>query len=169
MMEIREETPADHAAIGEVVRRAFGDEPVAELVECLREDEVVVAALVAVEDGQVVGHIMFTETPIETDGGEIAGAILSPLAVIPERQKVGIGSALVRRGIEVCRERGRVALLVLGHPTYYPRFGFSTEVAQRVRSKYSGKGRAYMAMELTPGALAAGGTARVPAAFDLVD
>jgi putative acetyltransferase len=169
MLEIRDETPADHGAIREVVGRAFGDEPVPDLVDCLRENEVVVASLVAVEDGQVVGHIVFTETPIETNRGTIAGAILSPLAVIPERQGVGIGSALVRRGIEVCRERGQVVLLVLGHPTYYPRFGFSAEVAQGVHSKYSDKGRAYMAMELTPGVLASGGTARVPATFDLFE
>ncbi|HEY7033202.1 MAG TPA: N-acetyltransferase [Thermomicrobiales bacterium] len=169
MLEIRDETPADYAAIGEVVGRAFGDEPIPELVDRLRRDEVVVASLVAVEDGQVVGHIMFTETPIETGGEEIAGAILSPLAVTPERQGAGIGSALVRQGIEVCRERGRAALLVLGHPTYYPRFGFSPELAHRVRSKYSDKGKAYMAMELTPGALANGGTARVPATFDLFE
>jgi putative acetyltransferase len=169
MLELREETPADHEAIREVVGRAFDDEKIADLVDRLREDGVVVTSLVAVEDGQVVGHILFTETPIETDEGVIDGATLSPLAVMPERQGGGIGSALARRGIEVCRERRRAALIVLGHPTYYPRFGFSAEVARRVRSKYSEKGQAYMAMELTPGALAIGGTARVPAAFDLVD
>jgi putative acetyltransferase len=169
MLEIREETPADHATIRDVVRRAFGDEQVAELVDRLRADGVVVTSLVAVEDGRVVGYILLTETPIETAAGVAAGATLSPLAVAPERQGIGIGSALARRGIAVCREQGRAAVIVLGHPTYYPRFGFSAEVARRVRSKYSAKGPAYMALELMPGALASGGTARVPAAYDLVD
>ncbi|MEA2528235.1 MAG: putative acetyltransferase [Thermomicrobiales bacterium] len=169
MTQIREETPADYDAIREVNRRAFGEENVAELVDHLRDDGVVIASLVASEAGQVLGHILFSETPIETEQGVLAGAILSPLAVVPERQGVGIGSALVRRGIEVCRERGRTVLMVLGHPTYYPRFGFSAELARNVRSKYSGAGDAFMAMELEPGALAGGGTARVPAAFDLVD
>jgi putative acetyltransferase len=169
MVEIRDETPADHAAIREVVRRAFDEENVAELVDHLRADGVVIASLVAVENDQVVGHILFSETPIDTDHGVIAGATLSPLAVVPERQGIGIGSALVERGIGVCRERGRGAIIVVGHPTYYPRFGFSAELASAVRSKYSGAGEAFMALELMPGALAGGGTARVPAAFDLVD
>jgi putative acetyltransferase len=169
MLEIREETPGDHQAIRDVVARAFDDETVAALVDRLRADGVVVTSLVAVEDGRVVGHILFSETPIDIEKGVVEGATLSPLAVAPERQGEGIGSALARRGIEVCRERGKSVLIVLGHPTYYPRFGFSAEVARRVRSKYSDKGPAYMAMELTPGALATGGTARVPAAFDLVD
>lgn len=169
MLEIRDETPADRAAIRGVVGRAFGDERIAALVDRLREDGVVVASLVAVEDGEVVGHVLFSATPIETNDGIVDGAILAPLAVLPERQGRGVGSALARRGIEVCRERGRQALLVLGHPTYYPRFGFSADLARWVRSKYSDKGQAYMAVELTPGALANGGTARVPAAFDLVD
>jgi putative acetyltransferase len=169
VIEIREETAADYEAIREVNRQAFGEEPVAELVDHLRDDGVVIASLVAVDGDQVVGHILFSETPLETPHGTQAGATLSPLAVLPARQRTGIGSALVRRGIEVCRERGKVAILLIGHPDYYPRFGFSSTLARQIQSKYSAIGDPYMAIELVPDVLAEGATAHVPKAFDLVD
>lgn len=169
MLQIREETATDLAAIRDVNRRAFGREGEARLVDRLREDGLVVTSLVAVEDGLVVGHILFTDLTIETDRGDVAAATLAPLAVIPERQRAGIGSALTQRGLVVCRERGKAAVVLVGHPTYYPRFGFSAELAQSIRSPYSGAGEAWMALELTPGALAGGGETRFPAAFALVD
>jgi putative acetyltransferase len=169
MVQIREETAADLEAIRDVNRRAFAGESEALLVDRLREDGVVVTSLVAVESERVVGHILFTELTIETDRGPVAAATLAPLAVFPERQRAGIGSALTRRGLEVCRERGKDAVVVVGHPSYYPRFGFSAELAKTIRSQYSGAGEAWMALELTPGALVGGGEARFPAAFDLVD
>jgi putative acetyltransferase len=98
----------------------------------------------------------------------IPAAALAPLAVAPARQRRGIGSALVRRGLDVCRERGRAAVIVLGHPSYYPRFGFSAALARGFRAPYAGE--AFMALELTPGALAAGaGDVRYPKAFELVN
>ncbi len=166
-MEIRDETPADLDAIREVHRLAFGGEREVGLVDRLRADGLVVASLVAVEAGAVVGHVLFSPLPITTDHGVVAAAALAPLAVVPARQRQGIGSALVRRGLEVCCERGRAAVIVLGHPAYYPRFGFSAELARAVRAPYSGE--AFMALELTPGALTSGpGTARYPDAFALV-
>jgi putative acetyltransferase len=169
VVQIREETTADLEAIREVIGRAFGEEPVAPLVDRLRDDGLVVTSLVAIEDGQVIGHILFSALAIETDRGAVPAATLSPLGVIPERQRLGIGSALVHRGLAVCRERGLAAVVVVGHPIYYPRFGFSAELARAVRSRYSGAGEAWMALELTPGALAGGGEARIPSVFDLVD
>ena len=87
------------------------------------------------------------------------------MAVIPQRQRRGIGSALVRRGLGVCRERGKSIVVVLGHPAYYGRFGFSTELAKNLRGPYSGN--AWMALELIPGALkGVKGIVRYPKAFD---
>jgi len=169
VVEIREETAADVEAIREVIRRAFGDEPVSPLVDRLRDDGLVVTSLLAVEGERIVGHVLFSVLEIETGSGVVATATLSPLGVVPERQRAGIGSELVRRGLEVCRERGRAAVVVVGHPSYYPRFGFSAELAKTIRSRYSGAGEAWMALELRPGALVGGGEARFPAAFDLVD
>ena len=166
---IRDETPNDLDAIREVNRRAFGGEAEARLVDRLRDDGLVVASLVAIEGERIAGHILFSDLPIKTEYGVIPAAALAPVAVVPERQRAGIGSALVQRGLETCRERGRTAVVVLGHPTYYPRFGFSAGLARTIHSPYSGAGEAFMALELTPGALASGGVARYPAAFDMVD
>jgi putative acetyltransferase len=165
---VREETPQDHEAIREVNRLAFKGEEEAQLVDRLRADGLVVASLVAVEDGQVVGHILFSELAIQTNEGGLRAVALAPMAVRPEAQRRGIGSALVRQGLRVCRERGRSAVIVVGHPAYYPRFGFSAERARNLRSPFSGD--AFMALELTPRALEnVIGTVRYPEAFGLAD
>ncbi len=168
MICIREETPEDHEAIREVNRLAFGGDDEARLVDRLREEGLVVASLVAVEDGLVVGHILFSELPVETEVGVLPAVALAPMAVRPERQRQGIGSALVRRGLAVCRERGRAIAVVVGHPEYYPRFGFSPALARQLRAPFSGE--AFMAVELEPGALdGVTGTVRYPEAFGGVD
>jgi putative acetyltransferase len=163
---IREETPDDHAAIRKVNLLAFGGSEEADIVDRLRSGGLVVASLVAVLDGQVVGHILFSELPVDAQHSTIPAVSLAPMAVRPEWQRRGIGSELVRRGLEVCRERGKAAVLVLGHPEYYPRFGFSSELAKNLRSPFSGE--AWMAVELTPGVLSGiQGTVRYPDAFGL--
>lgn len=164
-MLIREELPGDYHAIGEVNRKAFDGDVEAHLVERLRSDGVVIASLVTVYNDEIVGHVMFTDLSIETDHGVIHAASLAPMAVLPKFQRQGIGSALVRHGLEVCRERGESIVVVVGHPEYYPRFGFSTELAANLHGPYSGP--AWMALELVPGALSGvRGTVRYPAAFD---
>jgi putative acetyltransferase len=111
----------------------------------------------------IVGHVLFSRLPIEQVGGVVEGAALAPVAVRPEWQRQGIGSALIRHGLAVCRERGIAAIVVLGHPEYYPRFGFSADLAQNLIAPFSGP--AFMALELRPGALSGGGTVRYAAAF----
>ena len=111
---------------------------------------------------------MFSKLPIETDGGVLRGVALAPMAVSPELERQGIGSALVKRGIELCRDRAYVVVVVLGDPAYYSRFGFSAERATRLRSPYSGE--ALMALELTPGVLKEGvGVLRYSDAFSLAE
>ena len=150
---IRPARPADYAAIREVVKAAFTDEfhkaSEHDLVDALRADGAALVALVAEDDGEVVGHILFS--PLTTDTGQ-AFAALAPVAVKPGLQKAGAGSALCRVGIEACRALGQEAVIVLGHPAYYPRFGFTAEAAATVRSVYAGR-PSFMAMALTPGAL----------------
>ena len=165
MIELRDEMLADDRAIGEVHRRAFGGEVEARLVDRLRADGLIVASVVAVEAGRVVGHVLFSDLSIETARGVVDAVALAPLAIVPEWQGCGIGTALVWRGLARCRERGRAAVVVLGHPGYYPRFGFSVELARPLRAPYAGE--AFMALELTPGVLADGGTVRYPDAFRL--
>jgi putative acetyltransferase len=137
-------------------------------VDRLRSDGLVVVSLVAVQAGSVIGHILFSKLPVETADGAIAAVALAPMAVRPEWQRRGVGSALVREGLIQCRERGKAAAIVLGHPNYYPRFGFSATLAKGLTSPFSGAGEAWMALELQPGALAGvAGIVRYPEAFQL--
>jgi len=146
---IREEVPGDASAIRRVVEEAFGGPVEAQLVELLREADDMVLALVA-EDSEsrgVVGFVLFSR--MELDDVRTVG--LAPVAVVPARQKSGIGSALIRAGLERLRERGEEAVFVLGHAEYYPRFGFQHDLAAQFESPYSGPH--FFALELVPGVL----------------
>ena len=162
---IRPEMTADHAVIREVNRLAFGCEDEARLVDALRDGGHTGISLVAEEDGRVVGHILFSDLPIVTPGGEVQALALAPLAVLPSHQRRGIGSRLVRQGLRSCTGAGHRIVVVLGHPEFYPRFGFSAKTAERLKSPYSGP--AFMAIELVPGALGGvEGEVRYPPPFD---
>ena len=115
-----------------------------------------------------MGHILFSELPIETDQGVLDAVSLAPMSVLPKWQRRGIGSALVRHGLEACRERGKAIVVVVGHPGYYPRFGFSAALAKNLYGPFSGE--AWMAIELKPGALeGVRGAVRYPEAFGGLD
>ena len=151
-MLIRIETAADHEAVRQVNRLAFGQEAEGRLVDELRDGGYAPLSLVAEDHGQIVGHIMFSDLPIHTSGGVVNSLALAPMAVIPRCQRQGIGSALVREGLRFCREWRHRIVVVLGHTEFYPRFGFSPKLAEPlVCSFYSGP--ALMALELVPGAL----------------
>ena len=151
-VNIRAETAADLDAIRHVNRLAFGQHDEARLVDALRDGGYVRASLVAEKDGQVVGHILFSDLPIITGAGTVPALALAPMAVLPGFQNQGVGSALVQRGLEVCRQQGHRIVVVLGHPHFYPRFGFSSKLAEQLESPYSGR-ESFMAVELVPGAL----------------
>ncbi len=149
---IRHETTADHEAVRHVNRLAFGQDDEAGIVDALRSGGYVRVSLVAEVEGRVVGHILFSDLPILTDGGTVPALSLAPMAVLPEYQRKGIGSALVQKGLEVCRGGGHRIVVVLGHPDFYPRFGFSAKRAERLSSPFGGRA-AWMALELVPGVL----------------
>lgn len=151
-INVREEQPGDCAAIFEVVRQAFQQDAEARLVDRLREGGYVRLSLVAEDEGEIVGHILYSELPIVGATGTTSALALAPMAVVPERQLQRIGSALIRRSLELCRDRGHKIVVVLGHKHYYPRFGFSPELALPLESPYAGE--SFMALELMPGALA---------------
>ena len=113
----------------------------------------------------VLGHILFGKLLIETEARSLRGASLAPLAVRPDRQRQGIGSRLTRAGLEACRNARVEAVVVLGHPEYYPRFGFSADTARRLQAPFSGL--AFMALALTPSALDHGGQVKYQMAFGL--
>jgi putative acetyltransferase len=149
---IRPETAADHEAIRHVNRLAFGQQDEALLVDALRDGGYVRASLVAEKDAQIVGHILFSDLPIITEAGAVPALALAPMAVLPGFQRQGIGSALVRRGLDECRRQGHRIAVVVGHPHFYPRFGFSSKLAANLASPFSGQ-ESFMALELVPGAL----------------
>jgi putative acetyltransferase len=149
---IRSETTADLDAIRHVNRLAFGQDDEARLVDALRGGGYVRVSLVAEQAGQVVGHILFSDLPIHTEAGTVSALALAPMAVVPTFQKQGIGSALVRQGLEECRRQGHQIVVVVGHPHFYPRFGFSSKLAERLISPFSGR-ESFMSLELVPGAL----------------
>lgn len=159
---IRHAAAADHAAIREINVAAFGKPDEADLIERLRADGDKVFELVAVEDGAVVGHILYSR--LWADSVNLYAA-LAPMAVRPDRQKSGVGSRLVKASLETAREFGAHAVIVLGHPAYYPRFGFTAEAARAVKAPYSGS-PAFMALEIEDGALAEPVMVAYPDAFN---
>jgi putative acetyltransferase len=151
---IRAEQDGDADEIRFVIEHAFGQSDEADVVDALRGLPGALS-LVASVDNRVVGHILFT--PVQIDGVPAeAGAVgLAPLAVLPEWQRCGIGSALVRRGVDACRSLGAGVVVVLGHPRFYPRFGFVPASTAGLACEFPVLPEAFMVLELQPRTLAA--------------
>lgn len=147
---IRPETGQDQEAIWSVNQAAFEGDAEANLVDALRDGRFFAVSLVAEVDGEIVGHILFSRVAIVTNVGTVDALSLAPMAVLPSHQRQGIGSRLVEAALEACREAGHRIVVVLGHPEFYPRFGFSAELAWPLESPFGG-GEAWMALELVPG------------------
>jgi putative acetyltransferase len=153
MILVRNEKDEDIPAIRIVHERAFGRPAEADLVDALRRNGKATLSLVAEDDGQVVGHILFSPVTIESGGNVVVGVGLAPLAVLPEAQNRGVGSLLVKGGLDRCREAGRQFAVVLGHHDYYPRFGFVPASRYGIKSEYDVADENFMAMELQASAL----------------
>lgn len=135
---IRGEAPADTAAIRSVNMAAFGGAQEAALVDALRADGDLVLSLVAEADAMIVGHLAFSRMQVAQDGGDSPAVALAPLAVTPDQQRQGIGSALVKSALKLLSESGELLVFVLGEPGYYGRFGFRAAPAARFVSPYAG-------------------------------
>lgn len=146
---IRHAHPTDRPSIRAIVEAAFGQPDEADLVERLRADGDVMFELVEEDAGEVIGHILYSR--LWADSVNLYAA-LAPLAVRPDRQRDGVGKRLTAASIETAKEFGAQAVIVLGHPKYYPKFGFTTDAAAKVKSPYSGS-PAFMALALEAGAL----------------
>jgi putative acetyltransferase len=168
-MLIRAERDTDRAAVHAVNAAAFPTPLEADLVDALRRQAHLLISLVAERDGAILGHILFS--PVTLEGRpDLRLMGLAPMAVAPGHQRSGIGSALVRAGLDECRQLGFSAVVVLGHPEYYPRFGFTPAVRYGLRSEYDVPDEVFMAMELVPGALRdAPGTIKYHPAFSSVE
>ena len=163
---VRGETAGDYSGIRQVNEAAFGTSEEADLVEALRADGDVLVSSVAELERQIVGHILFSRMLIETPAAMIPAVALAPMAVAPAYQRQGIGGRLITDGLEALRSLGERIVIVVGHPTYYPRFGFSSERARPLGHPFPPD--AFMALELAPGALDdTRGWVKYPRAFRL--
>ena len=131
---------------------AFETDAEADLVEGLRGSGVSLVSLVAETDGEIIGHILFSPVWLNDDASlNVMG--LGPMAVVPNRQRKGVGSALLRQGLICCKDLGARAVVVIGHPEYYPRFGFVPSTRWNIRCEYEVPPEAFMAIELKAGYL----------------
>ena len=137
MIAIRLEKAEDASRIRQVNELAFGEPTEAILVDRLRQSCSEALSLVA-EDDFVVGHILFTPVEVDRAGRRFRGMGLAPMAVVPDRQREGIGTQLVREGLRVLRERACPYVVVIGHPEYYPRFGFESASARGLSCQWEG-------------------------------
>jgi putative acetyltransferase len=154
VIEFRAEGPSDARGIHDLNVLAFGQPTEAEIVDALRISCADFLSLVARDEGAVVGHILFTPATIEREGHRIVGMGLAPLAVVPERRGQGIGSELVLRGLNILRERKVPFVVVLGHPGFYPRFGFERASAHGLSCQWEGvPDEAFMVLVLDPPAM----------------
>lgn len=151
-MQIRAEVEQDRDAVYALNRAVFDADIEADLVDALRLRADPHISLVAEDGGEVIGQIMFSPATLSADP-EFHAMALGPMAVKSGRQSQGIGSALVRDGLAACKQLGYQAVFVLGHPQYYPRFGFVPASRYLISSAYQVPDEVFMALELIPGAL----------------
>jgi putative acetyltransferase len=154
MTRVRREEPDDVTAIHHINERAFNQPAEACLVDALRRNGAAILSLVAVDDDRIVGHILFSPVVIESENVRCDAVGLAPMAVLPEYQGRGIGSMLVQEGLEQLRGMGHQIVVVLGHPGFYPRFGFMPSRPHGITSTYNVPDDVFMVAELRPGALA---------------
>ena len=148
MIEIRQEQPRDIRQIQQLNIQAFGGRQEAELVDKLRSRCSDLLSLVAVLQDKVVGHILFSPVSVSSNQRTVVGMGLAPMAVIPEYQRQGIGGSLIKTGIAKLTKKRCPFLVVLGHPDYYPRFGFEPASGCGIRSEWKVPDEAFLIMVL---------------------
>lgn len=159
MIGIRPESPEDIDFLDPLLEAAFSRPDEAQIVRRLRDTPDLILSLVAESHGQIIGHVMFSRAAAVSESSTAQLACLAPMAVHPSRQRLGLGAALIRRGLEIVRQLKFPAVIVVGEPAYYSRFGFSPEAAALLDSPYSGP--FLQALDLSPGFLASLGPARL--------
>jgi len=163
-MNVRFERPGDIEKIKGVNLQAFETGTEADLVDTLRNTDLELISLVAEENGEVIGHILFSPVTL---AGDLRIMGLGPMAVIPNWQSKGVGTKLVNAGLQACEKAGYEAVVVLGHADYYPRFGFAPSVNFGIKSEYDVPPEVFMVKELRKGAFkGASGTIKYHQVFN---
>lgn len=148
---IREEHPDDIEAIRSVNEKAFAQSQESHIVDALRSNSAALLSLVAIVDNEIVGHIIYSPATVHSEHGDILGAALGPMAVLPEYQRKGIGSKLVDTGNQELRAKDVPFIIVLGHPHYYPRFGFEPASRHGIRCEWEVPDDVFMVLILDQG------------------
>ena len=163
---IRAEQPEDVEEIRQINRKAFGAEAEANLVDALRASGIPCISLVAEDGNRLIGYILFSPVTLDGDTTGVALTGLAPMAVLPDWQNKGVGSTLVEEGLRLCKQAGYTAVVVLGHPEFYPRFGFVPSEYFGITSEYDVPADVFMIREFHDGALdGCGGIIRYHCAF----
>lgn len=154
-VKIRQESEADSTEVLEVIRLAFGRNAESQLVEKFRQNPNYIPelSLVAEYEGHVIGHILFFPIEVKVDGEALQTLVLAPLSVHPSYQWRGVGGELAKAGLATAKQRGYPSVLVLGHPNYYPRFGFRRASEWGFKMKEADPPEAFMAIEFIEGEL----------------
>lgn len=155
MITLRKETKKDYPEISKVNDIAFGRKAESKMIIALRKNKEFISELsiVAEINEQLVGHILFTPVKIEADSESFSTLCLAPMSVLPEYQQKSIGKLLVIQGLQVAKDLGYKSVVVLGHPSFYPKFGFQPASKWEIKSPFPAPDEAFMAIELAPDGL----------------
>jgi len=155
MIVVRSEKPEDYDLIYSINKIAFDGEVEAKLVNNLRKTTEFIPelSLVAEKERKIVGHILFSVINIKTDSNRLPVLALAPMAVLPDYQKQGIGSLLIKEGLKKCKELGYKVVVLVGHPDYYPRFGFIKASDKGLKLPFDAPNETFMVYEIVPNSL----------------
>ena len=154
MINFREEMSGEETAIRDVNEQAFGRTEEAALVDAIRKRDAIALSMVAAENSRVVGHILFTPVTIKGADSEFQALGLGPVAVLPSHQHKGVGSELLRKGLDRCRKLGHEIIVVVGEPAFYSRFGFVAAKGKGIDCEFDVPDEVFMVLELRENALA---------------
>lgn len=159
MITIRQERQTDYRKTEEVVQQAFlheefSDKKEHELVKRIRECDAFIPELsIVAVDEKIVGHIMLSKITIEQGATSVESLALAPVSVARSHQKKGIGGKLIAYALEKAKELGYGSVVVLGHPEYYPKFGFKKASEWNIKAPFEVPDEVFMVMELTENSL----------------
>ena len=152
-MIFRPETTQDIDAVRRVNNAAFERHNESAIITELRKAEAVTLSMVAEQDNQIIGNVIFSPAKLENKKRARSIVALGPVAVHPDHQRSGVGTKLIQAALDGLRADGHRIAVVLGHSTYYPRFGFEPSVNFRIRSEWDVPDDVFMVLALADGAL----------------